>query len=303
MHGGLPIEKGPKTFENATSVRAAQHAFAGAFGMRHEPHDVAFLIHNTRNIVSRAIRVGVRGDPAFAIAVTEEHLAARFEIGEHVIGRNKISLAMGDRNADRFPKGTIVGKPRIVALDMEVHFPAGEGEGFVPNEDARQKPAFAEHLEAIANAEDGTAFVRITDHTLHHRRKASDGAGTKVIAIGKSSGKYYKIDVLADRFVLVPDERGIFLAQDVLHGMQGIVIAVRAGKNNDARPHAAVVLPCTAGRCEFSNGIISVTENVSMIGLARSFSLALSAIARAASGAAASTVRRINFPTRVFSTS
>ena len=63
----------------------------------------------------------------------------------------------------------------------------------VPQQGAGQQVRFAKDLEAIANTQNFSAPVRKLNHALHNRAKPGNGAGTQVIAIGKTAGQHNTI--------------------------------------------------------------------------------------------------------------
>src|SRR5207253_5678824 len=75
-------------------------------------------------------------------------------------------------------------------------------------------------------------------HRVHDRRKTGQRSGAQVVAVRKASGNDDGI-VTAQVGVAVPDE--INRLSDVFRDhVVSIVIAVRAGKNNDAEFHSSV---------------------------------------------------------------
>src|SRR5580693_2303107 len=53
--------------EDQLAVFAAEQEFAGAFGMRHQPEDIATFVADARDVIEGAIRVGVVGDGSFLV--------------------------------------------------------------------------------------------------------------------------------------------------------------------------------------------------------------------------------------------
>ena len=72
-------------------------------------------------------------------------------------------------------------------------------------------------------------------HRRHHRRKLGDGAAAQIIAVGEAAGQNDGIDI-AECVRIVPDEFGL-LAEIVRDGVPSIVIAIAAGKDDDAEFH------------------------------------------------------------------
>ena len=69
----------------------------------------------------------------------------------------------------------------------------------------------------------------------HDRREPGDRAGPQVVAVRKPARQHDDVSALEAR-LLVPDELGL-LAEHVLGGVIGVVIAVGAGKDDDAEFH------------------------------------------------------------------
>ena len=109
-----------------------------------------------------------------------------------------------------------------------------------------QQPGLEQHLEAVADADHRAAGGGEALHLLHHRRKARDGAGAKVVAVGEAAGQDHDVGA-GQRRVLVPDELGV-LTQDVLGGVVGVVVAVGAGEDHDRELHDAAPGPSTSMR-------------------------------------------------------
>ena len=105
-------------------------------------------------------------------------------------------------------------------------------QSFIAHHRAGQQPGFAENLETVADAENQAAGTRESIHRFHYRRKARNGAGAQIIAVGEPAGQ--DDDVAAGEiFGLVPDEFD-GLVEDVGDGVVSVVVAIRAGK---LRPH------------------------------------------------------------------
>src|SRR5690242_2073516 len=108
----------------------------------------------------------------------------------------------------------------------------------ITNQGAWQQPGFAEDLKAVANPEhESPAFSKLFER-VHHRRKASERSGAKVVAVRKTTGKNHGI-VAGKIGFAVPDEID-WLAHVFRDHVIGIVIAVRSGENDNSKFHASI---------------------------------------------------------------
>ncbi len=72
-------------------------------------------------------------------------------------------------------------------------------------------------------------------HRGHDRRKFGDGAAAEIIAVGEAAGQDHGVGV-AQRSGVVPDKFA-GLAEVMGDGVPGVVVAIAAGKNDDAESH------------------------------------------------------------------
>src|SRR5262245_22440435 len=66
--------------------------------MRHQTHYISAGVTDTRDTVQGAVRVGLVGDAATLVAVTEDHAARRLEVGDDFRISKVVSFPMRDRN-------------------------------------------------------------------------------------------------------------------------------------------------------------------------------------------------------------
>jgi hypothetical protein len=134
-----------------------------------------------------------------------------------------------------------VGERSVGLFDANVDVAANKTQAAVAHHRAGEQARFAQNLEAVANAQDHAAALGEFLDRLHHRRKARDGAGAQIVAVGKSAGQD---DGVAIRkiFRLVPDEFD-GLMEDVADGVKRIVVAIGPGENDDSKFHV-VPAPC-----------------------------------------------------------
>jgi len=116
-----------------------------------------------------------------------------------------------------------------------VHVAADEAETGVAHHGAGEEAGFEKDLEAVADAEDEAAVFCEFGDGIHDRRKASDGAGAEIVAVGKAAGEDDGVAAV-EVFRLVPDEFDGLL-EDVADGVEGVVVAVGPGKDYDSEFH------------------------------------------------------------------
>ena len=71
--------------------------------------------------------------------------------------------------------------------------PADELEPAVAQHRSREETRLLQNLEAVANPEDQTSSRGKIHYGGHHRRKSGNGAGTKIVPIGKTARQHYEI--------------------------------------------------------------------------------------------------------------
>ncbi len=113
---------------------------------------------------------------------------------------------------------------------------AHEAQIGVAHQDARQQPALAEDLKAVADAEHQAATRGVGAHGVHDRRAAGDGAAAQIIAITKAAGQRDEVDAIGQLVVVVPEHRG-FLAGGLLQRPGHVALAIGAGKYDDGGFH------------------------------------------------------------------
>ena len=126
------------------------------------------------------------------------------------------------------PRRAAAGERRLRLLDAHVHARADEAQAAVANQRAGQQAGFAQHLEAVADAEHQATGVRELDDALHDRREARHGAAAQVVAVGKPAGQDDAVDAL-EVAILVPQRHRVF-TEHVIDDVQRVVIVVRTGK-------------------------------------------------------------------------
>ena len=79
---------------------------------------------------------------------------------------------------------------------LELDLAADEAQAGVGQERTGEQARLAADLEAVADAEHGTAAAGEVGHGLHHRREAGDRADPQVVAVGESAGDDHGVDAL-----------------------------------------------------------------------------------------------------------
>ena len=77
----------------------------------------------------------------------------------------------------------------------------------VAGEGPRQQSQLGEHLEAVADAQNRAALAGEAADFLQHRRKASNGAATQIVAITEATGQDHGLQSL-EIPLFVPEETG-----------------------------------------------------------------------------------------------
>ena len=109
----------------------------------------------------------------------------------------------------------------------------------VAHERAGQKTCFTQDLKTIADANDQAAGRGKLTHLVHDGRKLGDGAGAQVIAIGKAAGHDDGVTIF--QVVRIMPEHGGLLAGGGNGRVVAILIAIGAGKNDDAKFHSFIL--------------------------------------------------------------
>ena len=128
-----------------------------------------------------------------------------------------------------------VGERRVQRLGAQPHFATDEFQVAVAHQRAGKQPGFNQDLEAVADSQHQAAIRRELAHGRHHRRELGDSAAPQIVAISKAARKDRRIDV-AETCRIVPDEFSP-MAQVPVHRKPGVVIAITAGKDNNAKFH------------------------------------------------------------------
>ena len=156
--------------------------------MGHHAEHVAALVDDARDVVEGAIGVGLGRGHAVRIGVAEDHLAVQFQVDEFLGVGEIAALAVGDGHAEGVASLASSGEGRVGVLHAQVRPLAPELEVVVAEQGAGEQTGLAQDLEAVAAPEDKSAALGVGHHGLHDGRKAGDGAGAEVVAVGKAAG-------------------------------------------------------------------------------------------------------------------
>src|SRR6185437_11568609 len=226
--------------EEHEAVRRSQAAFDGAFRMGHQADYVAFAIAHARNPGERTIRirfaVGWFGGGAVGMHIAENYLLIALDIGKRGGVAKIIAFHVSDRKAQHLAGGGGAGEGGIRVLHADMNLATEETQARIARHCAGQQARFEQNLESIADAENQPARVRKSFHGFHDRRKARDGAGAEVVAIGEAAGQDDRIHA-GDFLRLMPDELDWF-AEYAADGVKRVMVAIGTRKNDDAELHS-----------------------------------------------------------------
>src|SRR6478609_813291 len=274
------------------------------FGVRHEADDVAALVGDAGDVA-----VGAVGVAALGVGdVAEDDAPLPLEPVEGRLVGDETALAVLEDDRDLLA-GLEVGRPRgRGVLDDEPLVDAVELAVVVADQRAGQQVALGEHLEAVADAEDGQATLGRRDERLHDRCEAGDGAAAQVVAVGEAAGEDDRVDAPEVR-VAVPERDG--LAAALADGTRRVTVVERTGERDDADLHCASSPDSPAASASSASPAASAasaastassrmrTETTSsMTGLDSSVSAASRAAVRCSSVTSPSTVSTKRLPWR-----
>ena len=203
--------------------------------MRHQAEDVAAAVADAGDVARGAIRVRLARHAALGVAIAEDDLAVALEVVEHVVVGEVVPLAVRDRGAQHLAGCQLRGERRRGLIRAQADVAADEAEVLVAHQRAGQQPRLGEHLEAVADAEDQAAVRGVAADRLHHRRELRERAGAEVVAVCEAARDDHAVGAVQVG-LLVPEELRLF-AEDVLGDVQRVVVAVRAGKDDDREFH------------------------------------------------------------------
>jgi hypothetical protein len=128
--------------------------------MRHQAHDVAAFVADSRDVPDRAVRV---------LRVAKDDLALRLHLGEELGVGEPRPFAVLDRDRQLLPGLACSRKRRVGALDPQNDITTDERERRVRSEHAGQESGLAEDLKAVTDPEDEPSFRSELGQRLHRR--------------------------------------------------------------------------------------------------------------------------------------
>ena len=88
--------------------------------MGHQAEDIAGVVDDPRDVVERAVGVGLRCDRAVFRAETEDDLVPGLQLGERRLVRIVVAFTVGDRQGQHLAWLAASGKGCVCILDAEV---------------------------------------------------------------------------------------------------------------------------------------------------------------------------------------
>ena len=203
--------------------------------MGHESKDIPLQIHDTGDVFAGAVRIGLAGDMAFDVRITEQDLIVFLEFKESRLIGEIIALSVRDGNPENLPFRKSACERCRGVLNAQAHEPADELERFVPQERAGEETGFGEDLEAVADADHELSPLGLFSHGIHHGRESRNRSRPQVVAVAEPAGENEAVE-LRDVPLFVPDEFRVFL-KNVLQDPVTIIIAIRTGENDYTEFH------------------------------------------------------------------
>ena len=180
----------------------------------------------------------LRMDPLQGVDVAEGDAILGFELVERAVVGVVVAFAVGDRHGQHLPFLAPCVNGEFVVSTRNLDGLADEFQSRVAQQRAGQQAAFAEDLEAVADAQHEPAIGGELLDSLHHRRELGDRSAAQVVAVGEAAGQDDSIDI-AELLRVVPDEFRL-LTEILRDGVQSVVIAIAAGKNDNAKFHGEI---------------------------------------------------------------
>ncbi len=187
-------------FEDGEAVGGAHERIAGAFGVGHHAHDIAFAVEDAGDVAGGAVGVFdvAEGDAVFG-----------FEFIEGAVVGKVLAFAVRDGKVESLAFGAAFEvNGRVGGFGAEGDVFADELEVLIAEQRAGQQAGFDQNLEAVADAEDEPAIGREFFDGLHDGGEARDGAAAKVVAVGEAAGEDNGVDIVEGGGI-VPDEFGL----------------------------------------------------------------------------------------------
>src|SRR5262245_19548129 len=221
--------------EDQEPVHAAHSLLGRALGMGHQAQHGPFLVDEARDVLERAVGVGVLGETAVLLAVAEHDLALLAQAPQGGPIAVVLSLAVRDRHLEDLGRAHGAGEGRIRVLRAEVHVLTAVLEGLVAGERARQEPRLAEDLKAVARAEHEATARDELGQRLHHRRAARYCARPEIVSVGEAAGQHHA--VIAGEIGFAMPDVADRLAQHLADPIVKIAVTPRAREPHHTESH------------------------------------------------------------------
>jgi hypothetical protein len=219
--------------------------------MGHQAENVSPGAADAGDVVEGAVRIGRERNRAAGGCVAENDAVFTMQLVESSLIAEVISLHVADRDGQNFSLRAGVGERRGCVFGSNVNRLADIFQAGIAQKRSGQEAGFAENLETVADSEDEPAAIGKAAHGFHDRREFCDCAGAQVIAESKPSGNDDGIGILqVMRFV--PEESNRLFGY-LLNGPERVVIAVGAGKDDDAEFHGMGLADFSLAWREFSD--------------------------------------------------
>src|SRR5262245_10884147 len=107
-------------FENDAAVFSTEQPFDRALRVRHHADDVSFLVADARDRVNRSVRVPRLVQLTFRIAVAQNDLPVRLQLGELIVGRVVVAFTVADRDAKHLTLSRPARERGVRRLDTQM---------------------------------------------------------------------------------------------------------------------------------------------------------------------------------------
>src|ERR1700722_952902 len=184
--------------------------------MGHHAHHVAARVADPGDIAKGAVRI---------IDIPQRPPLLSLQHVERAVVREIAAVAVRHRHLQE-----LTG-----SLDSQRYIATDELQSPILEQCAGEQSALDQDLKPVADSEHGPTVGRKFPHRRHHWRKLRNGPAPQIVSVRESTRQNYGVDV-TDGGRLVQKELGL-LTQVVGEGVPGIVIALAAGKNDNANFH------------------------------------------------------------------
>src|SRR5881296_4232857 len=106
--------------QDQTSVFVPKQRVGAALWVGHQAEDIAGVVDDPRDVVERAVGVGLRRDLTCFRAVTEDDLVPGLQLGKRRLVRVVVAFTVGDWQGQQLAWLAASGKGCVCILDAEV---------------------------------------------------------------------------------------------------------------------------------------------------------------------------------------